>query len=323
MRLVLPVVLIVACAGNTPIPGPGGGGGGATAGGATAGGATAGGSTAGGATAGGATAGGATAGGGSAGGSTLCSGVQCVAQSTCDPATGYCKCNGIICQGGETCRCPTGQSTCAESAKSCVAGSACTPVTCSGGTTCDPADGLCKCGGPGGPVCASMQICQLGPPAVCQGGTACTMPCAGGTSCDPADGICKCGGAGGLVCQTGDICVTTPLSVACRRPCDVRAPACAAGTYCWWDSLATTPASYCAPPSGMQPQDAACTTATACFSGNPARAMHCNGLALGQTGICRPYCDTAAGTAGCLQVPIAQVCVQINGAPAGYGYCQP
>jgi hypothetical protein len=27
--------------------------------------------------------------------------------------------------------------------------------------------------------------------------------------------------------------------------------------------------------------------------------------------------------AGCLQVPVAQRCVQITGAPVGFGYCQP
>jgi hypothetical protein len=115
--------------------------------------------------------------------------------------------------------------------------------------------------------------------------------------------------------------VSSGLSRQCRTACDVRAPACAAGTACFFDSAAAPPLAYCAAPTGTGAEDQACQSATACFSGAPARALHCNGLAVGQTGICRPYCDLAAGAAGCLQAP-PSYCVQIASAPAGFGYCQ-
>jgi hypothetical protein len=104
----------------------------------------------------------------------------------------------------------------------------------------------------------------------------------------------------------------------------VISPDCPTGLSCFFDTAAATPVAYCAAPTGTQAQDQACTVATACYSGTPARAMHCNGLAVGQTGICRPYCDVAAGTSGCLQVPQAQVCTAISGAPtsSNFGYCQ-
>ncbi len=273
----------------------------------------------------------------------LCTGVTCTGNNLCDRADGYCKCNGVVCQSGEACACPAGSDggTCAQTARSCRAGSACQGVTCGNGTTCDPVDGQCKCGGPGGPVCASNQICSLGPPPQCQGGQQCTLPdggvksCSGGTSCDPEDGRCKCGGRGGVVCapaggadggtgEPAEVCVQNPSQQACRKPCDIRSPECPSGAYCYFDSSAATPTAYCATPTDTRTEEDACTVPTACFSTTPAaRSLHCNGLALGQTGICRAYCDVTAGTAGCLQVPRAQTCIQIQGAPTGYGYCQP
>lgn len=266
---------------------------------------------------------------------SICNGVHCAGTNTCDPNDGYCKCNGVVCQSGEACACPAGSDggTCADSLRTCKLSSACAGVTCNGGTTCDPVDGQCKCGGPGGPACASNQICALGPPPQCQGGAQCVnldggmKQCSGGTSCDPEDGKCKCGGRGGTVCAPADagmmaeVCVSSSLQQSCKRPCDVRAPDCPTGNYCFFDSSAATPVAYCSPPTGMQAEDSACQSPTACFGGTPARAMHCNGLALGQTGICRPYCDVAAMMAGCLQVPRAQICQQIAGATTGFGYC--
>lgn len=264
----------------------------------------------------------------------LCNGVACAGANQCDANDGYCKCNGAVCQSGESCACPDG-GACVGTERTCKPGSACLGVTCGGGTTCDPTDGQCKCGGPGGPTCASNQICSLGPPPQCQGGQQCQNPdggaksCTGGTSCDPEDGRCKCGGRGGKVCTApsgtdpGEVCVSNPVQQACRRPCDVRASDCPTGTYCYFDTSAATPAAYCSAPTDSRVEDNACTTATSCFATSPSRSLHCNGLTLGQAGICRPYCDVAAGSSGCIQVPRAQTCVQIQGAPAGYGYCQP
>ncbi len=267
----------------------------------------------------------------------LCSGVKCTGTTVCDANDGYCKCNGAICQSGEACNCPAGADAgCGDTARICRPGSACAGVNCLGGTTCDPVDGQCKCGGPGGPACSVLQICAMGPPAQCQGGAQCTTAdggtktCPGGTSCDPEDGKCKCGGRGGQVCapatttDPADICVSNPQQKACKRPCDVRAPDCSvAGTYCYFDITAATPAAYCSAATGTQAEESGCTTATACLGANPPKSLNCTGLALGQAGICRSYCDVVAGAAGCVQVPKAQLCVQITGAPTGYGYCQP
>lgn len=128
---------------------------------------------------------------------SACTGVTCTGANVCDSADGYCKCNGAVCQSGEACACPAGtDGGCAATQRSCRSGNACTDnSTCAArGASCDPVDGLCRRGGPGGPVCASNQLCNLGPPAQCQGGQQCTLPdggaksCAGGTSCDPEDG---------------------------------------------------------------------------------------------------------------------------------------
>ena len=267
---------------------------------------------------------------------SLCSGVTCLGTTVCDTGDGYCKCNGVLCQSGEACSCPAGaDGGCDPAARSCRPGSACNGVNCPGGTTCDPTDGRCKCGGPGGPVCAPVQICALGPPAQCQGGQQCQNPdggakvCGGGTSCDPEDGVCKCGGRGGMACAAAnatdpaEVCVSNPLQKACHRPCDPRSPECPSGTYCYFDPTAATPTAYCAAPADTKGEGASCITATACFVANPPKAMNCTGLAVGQSGLCRAYCDVAAGIAGCVQVPKAQDCLQITGAPVGYGYCQP
>lgn len=271
-----------------------------------------------------------------------CTGVTCTGANVCDSNDGLCKCNDVVCQSGEACACPPGaDGGCAQNERACRTGNACANVTCTNGTQCDPVDGQCKCGGPGGPVCSAVQICNLGPPPQCQGGQQCTLPdggpktCTGGTSCDPEDGKCKCGGRGGVLCapaggadggtmDPAEICVLNPVQQACRRPCDIRSPDCATGMFCYFDSSASTPAAYCAAPTDSKTEDLACTTATACFSTMPGpRSIHCLGLALGQTGICRAYCDVAAGIGGCIQVPRPQTCLQITGAPTGYGYCNP
>ena len=96
------------------------------------------------------------------------------------------------------------------------------------------------------------------------------------------------------------------------------------GTYCYYDPTATSPVSYCAANTDTRAEGQSCQTATACFITTPVnKSLHCVGVALGQSGICRSYCDVAAGMQGCLQTPLAQLCLQINGAPNGLGYCQP
>lgn len=266
-----------------------------------------------------------------------CAGVACTGTTVCDPADGLCKCGGVLCQSGQSCGCPAGSDGgCAAAQRTCSVSSLCNGVSCANGTTCDPSDGQCKCGGAGGPTCSPTQICNLGPPAQCEGGQQCTLPdggaklCGSGTSCDPEDGQCKCGGRGGVVCAPAvdggapaEICISNPVQQSCRRPCDVRTPDCPTGTYCYFDSSAAVPAAYCAAPTDNKEEDTACTTATACFSLVPgARSLHCLGLALGQTGLCRAYCDTAAGTAGCLQ-DRPRTCLPIPSAPTGTGYCNP
>jgi hypothetical protein len=271
----------------------------------------------------------------------LCSGVACTGGTACDSADGQCKCGGAVCQAGQACQCTTGDGgTCADADRACRAGSACASAACANGTTCDPVDGQCKCGGPGGPACGSNQLCALsqanGPQ--CIGGQQCTQPdggaktCAGGTSCDPEDGRCKCGGRGGIACAPAatdggtaqaEVCVQNPSQQACHRPCDIRNSDCPTGTFCFFDSSASTPVAYCAAATDTRVEGSACTSPTACFAADRGVALHCLGLALGQTGICEAYCDVAAGTTGCVQVPRAQVCTQISNAPAGYGYCLP
>lgn len=268
-----------------------------------------------------------------------CSGVTCVGSSVCDPADGFCKCNGAICKGGEACACPAGaDGGCAESARVCRPGSACTGVTCSAGLTCDPADGVCKCGGPGGPACSSAQLCELGPPAQCQGGQQCqnadggVKSCGGGTSCDPEDGLCKCGGRGGQVCDPGtgamddEICISSTFQQACRQRCNPTAPSCPTGQFCYFDSSATNATdAYCiAAATPTRFEGDGCDVPNQCVSNStPERGLHCNGLSNGISGICRLYCDTTGGEGVCPQVPAPQSCQQITNAPSGVGFCRP
>jgi hypothetical protein len=275
------------------------------------------------------------------GGSTcvddLCAGVSCSGGTVCDPADGVCKCHGVVCQSGQTCACNGRASltSCASAERSCRASSACAGVNCAGGTTCDPADGVCKCGGPGGAICSTQQVCVIGPPARCEGGAQCsiadggTRACPGGTSCDPEDGRCKCGGRGGMTCkeatenEAAEVCVSSVFLQACRKPCDPRSPDCPTGTYCYVDSSLINPVAYCAAPTDTRQEEQSCVAPTACFVGNPAKPLHCTGISLGTAGICHSYCDVAAGAVGCSQAPKAQNCLQIDGAPSGFGYCQP
>jgi len=114
----------------------------------------------------------------------------------------------------------------------------CTGVSCTGGLACDPADGVCKCGGEGGLVCAPGQSCDTSRVVCVSPAASCAqVTCQGNTACDPADGLCKCGGAGGVACQTGQICdpatrrcsaSTACSNVVCsgRQACDPSDGAC-------------------------------------------------------------------------------------------------
>jgi hypothetical protein len=270
-----------------------------------------------------------------------CAGVTCAGSSVCDPADGECKCNGVTCQAGQACSCPAGSDGgCGATDRVCRTANGCDGVVCPNNhTACDPVDSKCKCPGPGGPVCAASQICTLLPTPQCSGGSQCVeadggpRTCAGGTSCDPEDGLCKCGGARGVSCapastdggtDPAQICVQSIDQQACRRPCDVNNPDCPTGQYCFFDSSAATPAAYCSAPTDSRAEGQGCTTATSCFSTDPGpHSLDCLGLVQGQTGLCRAYCELAAGNAGCIQVPVAQICSQIPGAPTGAGFCSP
>ncbi len=272
----------------------------------------------------------------------ICFGVACTGATVCDSADGLCKCNQTLCQSGQACSCASSvDGGCLPSERVCRTSALCVGVSCIAPASCDPSDGRCKCGGPGGPTCGSDQVCTLagsdGRPGAsrnrCEGGTQCTAPdgglkaCAGGSSCDPEDGECKCGGRGGVACGSDggvdEICVSNAFQQACRLPCSVSSPSCPADTYCYFDSSAVFPAAYCAAPAESKEEDFACTSPTSCFSQMPsARSLHCLGLALGQNGICRAYCDPAAGTAGCLQDK-PRTCLPLPGASSDTGYCNP
>lgn len=267
-----------------------------------------------------------------------CLKTSCSAGLTCDPADGFCKCQGAVCSAGQACSCPSGSDggSCAASERACRVSNLCDGVSCTGFLSCDPADGQCKCGGPGGARCASDQLCSLGPPARCLGGAQCTdadggsRVCGSGLTCDPEDGRCKCGGLGGIVCAApvdggspGEVCIQGLSARACLQSCDITAPSCPTGQQCYFDSAAAVPSSYCAIPSGTKGVGDACKVATECQDSTSKLALHCAGLAEGTLGLCRGYCDVTAGTSGCSQNPVPNVCQQIPGAPANTGYCRP
>lgn len=265
-----------------------------------------------------------------------CSGVSCVGASTCDAADGFCKCNGAICKGGEACECPSGtDGGCEDTSRVCRPGSACTNVTCGPGLTCDPGDGQCKCGGPGGPLCSTDQVCDLGPPPTCTGGEQCVNPdgtqkqCTGGTSCDPEDGLCKCGGRGGTVCKAQtettaeEICVSGAFQQACRQRCNPTAPVCPSGQFCYFDSSSTSPDAYCIAPADPPKAEAlGCNVPNECVSDG--QGLHCSGLSTGASGICRPYCNTQVQGSCALDPELRpQNCIAIANGPANAGFCRP
>lgn len=91
-----------------------------------------------------------------------------------------------------------------------LAGAACTeakttpcPQGCSAPFVCDPADDLCKCGGPGGAVCTTGETCEPALrsclAATCESGCAAPLVCGEG-------GLCRCGSPSGPVCAEGEEC---------------------------------------------------------------------------------------------------------------------
>ncbi len=241
-----------------------------------------------------------------------CAGVNCTGGTLCDPADGQCKCAGAACGYGQICAC-TGGGECAAAERSCSGIQRCASVECAGGTTCDPADGKCKCGGPGGPTCGFGQSCDV-LAKTCLGGNRCAgVTCTGGLSCDPEDGVCKCGGLNGQVCLAGESCATIDGANRCVTPCDPRAQQCGNGQAC--DVEVEASLSFCSP-AGTKVEGSGCSESKECEPG-----FHCQKRA-GQTGACRRYCDKSDSNGGvCPTVPSAQVCEQLQGAAPGVGAC--
>jgi hypothetical protein len=115
----------------------------------------------------------------------------------------------------------------------------CSGVTCQGdGNACDSADGKCKCGGAGGPVCGSKEKCDT-EALVCTSDLCAKVVCSGDAVCDPADGACKCGIAGPTCTETqrcdldNRVCLTdTCTGVFCSagESCDPADGKCKCGT---------------------------------------------------------------------------------------------
>ncbi len=253
-----------------------------------------------------------------------CAGVNCTGGTSCNPEDGKCHCGGAegqICSFGETCECPGSAPACVEAEKRCTPSTKCINVHCTGGTTCDPADGKCRCGGPGGPVCAFGQSCDVMAGA-CLGGDRCAgVECSGGLECDPEDGVCKCGGLNGEVCGENEACARLASGGGeCVRPCDPRQQGCPEEQGCYFDIYSQL--SYCQVPGkdldeGQSPK----TEGMGCFGASDcAIGFHCQQEPF-QPGKCRRYCSVPDGASGCPQIPEAQVCEVLNGAVAGLGAC--
>jgi hypothetical protein len=245
-------------------------------------------------------------------GSLRCFEVACVGDSTCTLEDGECRCNGTPCQLGQTCTCPQGMPGCQPNQRVCDVSTRCDGVTCMGGATCDPADGLCKCGGAGGPACSSTQLCGAARPAQCVGG--CASTCEHGMSCDADDGTCKCGGHGGAPCATGELCVSTSTAYACRLACSPPIGPCPGGQSCFIDTRPTLTVAYCTFPSAQLSEGEPCALPTQCFDAHP---LHCAGLSSAvPVGTCRegcdpsaPQCATGRHCAAVADVPDAGLCV--------------
>jgi hypothetical protein len=263
--------------------------------------------------------------GGAACVTSRCAGVHCTGDTSCDPASGACLCGGFSCVAGQTCLCASDAGSCSDAARSCQASTRCASVSCTGGSSCDPTDGVCKCGGPGGPVCGAGQACDVTVGA-CLGGDRCRgVTCnVTGTSCDPEDGKCKCGGQGGVQCTTDQTCFSLAQGYACRVPCSPLNPVCPTGLACYFDETGGASSGSCQVP-GLRtgpPQNAqTCQASNDCVE-----HYHCGPL-VGHSfpGNCERYCAVDQGAGGCTG---SLNCVQIgNGVPidadgGGLGACR-
>jgi hypothetical protein len=195
-------------------------------------------------------------------------------------------------------------------------------VTCAGVLTCDPSDGVCKCGGAGGPVCGDGEACDLAA-ATCVSTRCAGVTCAAGTACDPSDGQCRCGGHGGAVCGAGERCDVAQRACVAASPC--ASVTCGAnetceptsGT-CRCGSATCSPTEVCEAPDGGEAHcipnrcaDVTCAAPTRCdpFTG----ACTCNGS------VCRSSerCACPPGTDGglCAESALSCAAAQLDGGP--------
>jgi hypothetical protein len=103
----------------------------------------------------------------------------------------------------------------------------CASVQCSEGSTCDPTEGVCRCGGAGGAVCATGEACDT-VTFTCVAIHCEQAGCGNGFSCDRSDGRCKCGPASEL-CARGETC---DPALGCLTGTACAAVSCAQGETC-------------------------------------------------------------------------------------------
>lgn len=98
--------------------------------------------------------------------------------------------------------------------------------TCAAPFVCDDNDGLCKCGGTGGAVCAESELCDA-PTRTCLAPT-CETGCPAPLVCGE-DGACRCGTPSGPVCAKDEVCSAFGR---CERVSRCEGVLCAGGMRC-------------------------------------------------------------------------------------------